>query len=220
MSHKIVVKTNDCQYPVEPWEVMKAKGVSEPVIRHSAIQRLALETNIEMEDLRLIVSPAASNGMKSAFIAVGSNSEGRRAFATGEADATNIQSQTAATRYPILLAARRAIDRCVLDLLNLGDCYSELEVAQPWAPEIAPLPSASAEAKATQTCNEPSAPAPSGSLEERHNGDLPPTDKQLGYLLTLATKGNLTAEEIDHLMASLHTRSDASRAIRSLKDAA
>jgi hypothetical protein len=215
MKEKPVVSMNGKTYPIESWELLQIAGITAPILRHSAIQRLALETRIEIEELRLIINPSTSNGQKCAFLALGTNAENRKAFATGEADPTTIQPGHAFTRYPVLVAARRAIDRLILDLLGLSECHSELEVAPPW---VAPSLSAKADTNGDPTSDEPLPPAE--STGSSNNGHLPPTEKQLGYLLTLATKGNLRPEEIEQLMATVHTRAEASSAIQQLRNVA
>jgi hypothetical protein len=218
MKEKPVVTMNGKTYPIESWELLQIAGITAPILRHSAIQRLALETRIEIEELRLIINPATSNGQKCAFLALGTNAENRKAFATGEADPSSLQPGHTFTRYPVLIAARRAIDRLILDLLGLTECHSELEVASSWV-AVAPSPSARAEETGDPSSDEPLPPAESTG-SSNGNSQLPPTEKQLGYLLTLATKGNLRPEEIEQLMATVNTRAEASSAIQQLRNVA
>jgi len=162
--------------------------------------------------------------MRIAFLASGTNAEGRRAFAIGESDPSNLAPNSVASRYPTIMSFKRAIDRLVLDLVGLFDLYSETEFAEPPSRSDIPSPS-NGDTKGTQASDEPSAArttSDSGSPGNTNggNGKLPPTDRQIAYLWRLGLQNNLTEQEVDELLKTVRTRAGASRLIANMRASA
>jgi hypothetical protein len=90
-----------------------------------------VKAGISIEGIDPIIIPNGDNGSRTAFLAVGTNADGRRAFAIGESDPSNLTPNTVAAKYPTIMAFKRAIDRLVLDLLELFELYSDVEFSEP-----------------------------------------------------------------------------------------
>jgi len=219
---KHVVNVNGEKYTIPDSDIWRKPGCQKEIITHDGVRKLMVRAGITVERTEPVVMPLAEGTVRIAFLAVGTNAEGRRAFAVGEADPNNLAPNTVAARFPTIMAHKRAIDRLVLDLLGLFDLYSDVEFAEP--PERAEAPSPSnGDAKGTQTSDGPSPSRTadvSGSPGNGGNGDLPPTDRQLAYLLHLGQKHNLSEAEIDQMLKVVTTRVVASRLIANMRASA
>jgi len=221
---KHVVNINGEVYTIPDSDIWRKPGVEKDIISHDGIRRLMLRAGITIEKVEPIVMPINGNGRRIAFLAVGTNAERRRSFAVGEADPSNLTPNSIAARYPTIMAFKRAVDRLVLDLLGLFDLYSDVELSKSSAPSPAKAEKGPQSPKRDQ--DEPSSPNPSGdpgsSSPPRGNngkGSLPPTEKQISYLLRLAEKNRLSQAETDQLLGTVRTRAAASRLIRNMATA-
>jgi hypothetical protein len=218
MNTQYVVKIDGQMVSIDEREIWTKPGVSKPIIRHDGVRRLMAQAGVKLESLELVINPTQGNGMRTAFLATGTNAEGRRAFAIGEADTANLQPNSIASRFPTVMAAKRAVDRLALDLLGLFELYSEIELA----PQ-------NGEGEATEE-QAPPAPEPrpssagnGGGHSNGHsngNGTLPPTDKQVTYIRELCERQGLTTEQAEMLVRSVRTRMAASGLIQQMKLAA
>ncbi len=206
--------------------------MQKPIIKHDGVRRLMVKAGIKMEELRLVISPTSDNGMRTAFLAIGTNAEGRRACAIGEADAANLTPNSVAARFPTVMAAKRAIDRMALDLLGLFDLYSEVELGPNGeagnelpspnngdARSSLSPPSRMPDAIATGTTSDSDGGThPGEDAEPNGNGrGLPPSSKQLQYLRQLAERRGLTQVDATMLLNSVRTRAAASDLIERMK---
>jgi len=91
-------------------------------IKHKAIERVAAQEGIEIENLQIYHYSAVD---KTAAVIIAANIKNpiRRVITTGEAAPRNNKNA-----YPLAMAEKRAVDRAVLKLLNThGTLYSESE---------------------------------------------------------------------------------------------
>jgi len=200
---KHIVKINGESYTIPQSDLWQKPGVDKDIITHDGVRRLMLKAGITIEKVEPIVMPINGNGSRIAFLASGMNAEGRRSFAVGEADPSNLTPNTVAARYPTIMAFKRAVDRLVLDLLELFDLYSDVEFSEPTSPPRNPSPSKDAEGTAGQ--------------QHGGDGDLPPTDRQIAYLWQLGRMNNLNESEIDQLLRTVRTKAAASRLIANMR---
>ncbi len=220
MSAAFSVKIDGQLVEVDEKDIWTKPSVNKPIIKHDGVRRLMVRAGIKVESLEVVIAPSESNGMRTAFLAIGTNADGRRAFAVGEADAANLTPNSVAAKFPTVMAAKRAVDRLALDLLGLFDLYSEIELTTngengsgPSSPtgESGSLPSESRtpDADATGSSN--------GNGATNGNTDTPPTEKQLSFLRGLAQRSGMEPEEIQAMMEAATTRRAASYYINHLK---
>jgi hypothetical protein len=230
MSAVFTITIDGKQVAVDEKDIWTKSGVGKPIIRHDGVRRLMLKAGVKVERLDLVITPTTDNGMRTAFLAVGTNADGRRAFAIGEADSANLQPNSVAEKFPTVMAAKRAVDRMALDLLGLFELYSEIELApngengtEPASPNSGDTGSAPPETRKPDT----DAPGSSNGSGHAHgnghsngNGSFPPTAKQVAYIRELAERQGLTTEQAEMLLRSVRTRSAASGLIQQMKLAA
>lgn len=219
MSREYVVQVNGETYTIPPSDIWRKPGCEKDIIKHDGVRRLMVKAGIIVEKVEPIVMPLAESSVRIAFLATGMNSEGRRAFAIGESDPSNLAPNTIAARYPTIMAFKRAIDRLVLDLLGLFDLYSDVEFSEPTVPirnvSTPQNANGSPEAGESSSSHTQDASASSGNGNSRRY--LPPTDKQISYLWQLGHKNNLTNAEMDQLLKTVRTRAGASRLIANMR---
>ncbi len=228
MSAVFHVTIDGQQVEIDGKDIWTKPGVQKPIIRHDGVRRLMVKAGVKVEEVRLIISPTTDNTMRTAFLAIGTNAEGRRAFAIGEGDTTNLQPNSVASRFPTVMAAKRAIDRMALDLLGLFDLYSEVELGPNGEAGSGPSPSHDVDASGSSQSPPERLPdaAATGSANGnghgngRSNGSLPPTDKQIAYLRELAERQGHMPDQIELLIRSVRTRTAASGLIQQMKLAA
>jgi len=228
---KHVVNINGQSYTIPDSDIWRKPGCDKDIITHDGVRRLMMKAGITIEKVDPIVMPINGNGSRIAFLAAGTNADGRRSFAVGEADPSNLTPNSVAARYPTIMAFKRAVDRLVLDLLGLFDLYSDVEFAEPAPAQESPSPAKAAKGPKNPWADgdEPSStptPGDSGSSPDRREygnngkGSLPPSEKQLSYLLRLAQQNHLTQSETDQLLRTVRTRTAASQLIQRMKLAA
>jgi len=223
---KHVVKINGESYTIPQSDLWQKPGVDKDIITHDGVRRLMLKAGISIEKVEPIVMPINGNGSRIAFLASGVNADGRRSFAVGEADPSNLTPNTVAARYPTIMAFKRAVDRLVLDLLGLFDLYSDVEFSEANS-NTASAPAAKQEESRAKDPWEAEGELPNQDAEPsngtgRYNGNanLPPTDKQLNYLRQLALRSGMPKDEMKAMLQAATTRWAASEFINQLKAAA
>ncbi len=220
------VKIDGQQVQIPESDIWTKPGLAKPIIKHDGVRRLMVRAGVKVESLELVISPTTDNGMRTAFVAVGVNTDGRRAFGVGESDSSNLQPNSVAAKFPTVMAAKRAIDRMALDLLGLFDLYSEIELApngdggEP-APSgrtdtVPAAPETGAPEAGSRGSGHPSTPA-GGNGRPHGNGRPEPTGKQLSFLRELAQRNGLKHEEIEKLIASVPTKAAASQLIQRMQ---
>lgn len=221
---KHVVNVNGEQYTIPESDIWRKPGCDKDIISHDGIRRLMLKAGITVESVEPIVMPINDSAVRIAFLASGVNAEGRRSFAIGESDPTNLAPNTVAARYPTIMAFKRAIDRLVLDLLELFDLYSDVEFSEPTLPTRDNSRGAGQGASANPPKGNDE-PSPSRTTDDSGSsgngrGGLPPTDKQISYLWQLGQKHRLTDKEMEELLRMVKTRAGASRLIANMRHTA
>ena len=231
MSRDYVVQVNGENYTIPQSDIWRKPGCDKDIISHDGIRRLMMKAGITVEKVEPIVMPISDSAVRIAFLASGTNAEGRRSFAVGESDPSNLQPNSVAARYPTIMAFKRGIDRLVLDLLGLFDLYSDVELSEPANGQQTPSPSHSDANGGKRPAVENGEPSPSkpqdasGSPNQQppangNSGDFPPTDKQIAYLWQLGLKNGLKEGEIDQMLRLLQTREGASKLIAKMRRAA
>ena len=223
---KHIVQINGEQYTIPESDIWRKSGCDKDIIKHDGVRRLMVKAGITVEKVEPIVMSLGDSGVRIAFLASGTNSEGRRAFAIGESDPSNLTPNTVAARYPTIMAFKRAIDRLVLDLLELFELYSDVEFSEATSP-AKHTPESAGDSPSPTHSNGKDEPSPSQRTDDSGSsgngngkGDLPPTDKQISYLWQLGMKSNLTEKEIEELLRMVRTRAGASRLIANMRQTA
>jgi len=224
MSREYTIDMNGEQYTIPQSDLWSRPGVEKDIISHDGIRRLMLKAGITVEKVEPIVMPISDSAVRIAFLVSGTNAEGRRTFAVGESDPSNLAPNTVASRYPTIMAFKRGVDRLVLDLLGLFDLYSDTEFSEPTTTQQTPSPSNGDANGVKPNGGEPSSSKPqdaSGSPNhQQHSGELEPTSKQISYLWQLGLKNGLRESEIDQMLKLLKTREGASKLIAKMRQAA
>jgi hypothetical protein len=104
MSAAFSVKIDGQLVEIDEKDIWTKPSVNKPIIKHDGVRRLMVKAGIKVESLEVIITPTETNGMRTAFLATGSNADGRRAFAVGEADAANLQPNSVAAKFPTVMA--------------------------------------------------------------------------------------------------------------------
>ena len=118
------------EIPQKMIELLKSIGESKqsatwdchgtPVILHKAIEKIVEHLNITFDDF---VFHELNSEKKIAVVSVRGHYGDRTYQTTGEATPYNNKNA-----YPVAMAEKRAVDRCVLKLIGCsGDVYSEIE---------------------------------------------------------------------------------------------
>ena len=118
------------EIPEKMIELLKSIGESKqsatwdchgtPVILHKAIEKIVEHLNITFDDF---VFHELNSEKKIAVVSVRGHYGDRTYQTTGEATPYNNKNA-----YPVAMAEKRAVDRCVLKLIGCsGDVYSEIE---------------------------------------------------------------------------------------------
>ena len=80
------VSVNGEQYTIPESDIWRKSGCDKDIIKHDGVRRLMVKAGITVEKVGPIVMSLGDSGVRIAFLASGTNAEGRRAFAVGEAD--------------------------------------------------------------------------------------------------------------------------------------
>jgi hypothetical protein len=224
MSKKHVVSINNQSYTIPESDLWQKPGIDKDIITHDGVRKLMLKAGITIDKVDPIVMPINGNGSRIAFLASGVNAEGRRSFAVGEADPSNLAPNTVASRYPTIMAFKRAVDRLVLDLLGLFDLYSDVEFSEAngnSTPAATPAPTSSGGSsnKGIWEDEDPTPEPSNGDAMYHSNSNDPPTEKQLRYLYQLGKRSGLPKDQLQTMMNAASTKKIASDFINELKAA-
>ena len=111
----------------------KKQGV---IISHEAVERLAKVAKIQIADVKLVISPTASNEQQHVFLMTPSALNGNTIFPQiGEASIRNTGGVS--RRYLATMAYKRGFDRCILRALGIEGVYSQSEADEFIAEEVA-----------------------------------------------------------------------------------
>ncbi len=112
-------------YGVDADEIWLVHGGSNWVVKHKALERVAVEKGIIFDPPTIIEKDAANN---TAVICVTGRMGDRLEWSIGEASPANYRVSGKQPGYPYAMAEKRAKDRVILKLLNThGVIYSEEE---------------------------------------------------------------------------------------------